>query len=305
MSLSFIEKAVKIHKDRYDYSLVDYKNSRTKVKIICKEHGVFEQQPRHHTGQKSGCLICGGKRKLSTQEFIERSMKIHGDRYDYSLVDYYKNNKTKIKIICKVHGVFEQSPKNHLDGCGCIRCIIKPNTSTSHEFVEKAKKVHGELYDYSLVDYKNSYTHVKILCKEHGVFEQQPRHHFEGSGCSKCTSKSYSKLAMKWLESLGISNLRTALSQEGEFTIPGSLYKADGYCEETNTIYEFHGDYWHGNPKVFDPNEINVVNKKTFGELYENTLRKKEYILSLGFKYVEMWESDYVSKISTCSFASR
>ena len=85
------------------------------------------------------------------------------------------------------------------------------------------------------------------------------------------------------------------MSPEGEFTIPGSNYKADGYCEETNTIYEFHGDYWHGNPKVFDPDETNKTVGKTFGELYENTLRKKEYVTSLRFNYVEMWESDFIS----------
>jgi hypothetical protein len=98
---------------------------------------------------------------------------------------------------------------------------------------------------------------------------------------------------MNWLDGLCITNLRTALSFEGEFTIPGSMYKADGYCEKTNTVYEFHGDYWHGNPKIFNPNEINKSVGKTFGELHENTLRKKEYILSLGFNYIEIWESDF------------
>jgi hypothetical protein len=223
--------------------------------------------------------------------FIERAVKIHWDTYDYSLVEY-KDVKTKVKIICKVHGVFEQTPNNHIYvKCGCPKCYGN-DTFTKEKFIEKSLLIHGNVYDYSSVVYTNISKKVTIICKSHGFFSQSPRHHLRGNGCPKCKSKSFSKMALKWLSSLNISNMRTALSPEGEFTIPGSLYKADGYCEDTNTIYEFHGDYWHGNPKIFDPNEMNKTVGKTFGELYENTLRKKEYILSLGFNYVEMWESE-------------
>jgi hypothetical protein len=144
-----------------------------------------------------------------------------------------------------------------------------------------------------MVNYVHSHEKVNIICKIHGVFSHTANSHLKGHGCPKCGFCGYSKLAMNWLDGLCITNLRTALSFEGEFTIPGSMYKADGYCEETNTIYEFHGDYWHGNPKIFDKNDTNKTVSKTFGELYENTLRKKEYILSLGFNYIEMWESDF------------
>ena len=116
-----------------------------------------------------------------------------------------------------------------------------------------------------------------------------------GRGCPKC-AKQFSKMQIEWVKSVAETEkikIRHALCDDGEFTIPDSLYKVDGYCEETNTVYEFHGDYWHGNPNVFDSNDINKNTGKTFGELYENTLRKKEYILSKGFKYVEIWESDF------------
>jgi len=225
-------------------------------------------------------------------EFIEKAIKIHGDTYDYSLVEY-KNMKTKVTIGCKKHGVFEQTPNNHVYvKSGCPKCYGN-DKFTRNDFIERSIKIHNDLYDYCLVEYININKKVKIICKIHGEFLQSPRKHLYGNACHKCTSKSYSKLAMKWLDSLFITNLRTALSYNGEFTIPDSLYKVDGYCEETNTVYEFHGDYWHGNPNVFDSNDINKNAGKTFGELYENTLRKKEYILSKGFKYVEIWESDF------------
>jgi hypothetical protein len=224
--------------------------------------------------------------------FIEKAIKVHGDTYDYSLVEY-KTMKIKVKILCKTHGVFEQTPNNHVHvKSGCPKCFGNDKLTTT-TFIERAKLIHGDTYDYSLVDYININKKVTITCKNHGNFVQTPSKHLNTNGCLKCTSKSYSKLSLKWFNSLNITNLRTVLYPEGEFTIPGSLYKADGYCEETNTVYEFHGDYWHGNPKIFNPNELNKSVGKTFGELYENTLRKKEYILSLGFKYIEIWESDF------------
>ena len=218
-------------------------------------------------------------------------MKIHGDIYDYSLVDY-KNTNTKVKIICKIHGEFEQKPNYHIQGNGCPKCGGGVKLTTE-EFIEKAQNKHGFRYEYHLVDYKNTNTKVKILCPDHGIFNQKPNYHIQGNGCPKCTSSGYSKIANEWLLSLRIPNLQTVLSPEGEFKIPGSYYRADGYCKDTNTVYEFHGDYWHGNPKKHKPYQINKKAHKTFGELYENTLRKKEYICSLGFSYVEMWESDF------------
>lgn len=81
----------------------------------------------------------------------------------------------------------------------------------------------------------------------------------------------------------------------GEYCIPETKYRADGYCKETNTIYEFHGDYWHGNPKLFDKDKMNMVSKKTFGELYQRTLEKEEIIKKLGYNLVVMWERDWIN----------
>lgn len=129
------------------------------------------------------------------EEFIKKANLKHGNKYDYSLVDY-KNSKTKIEIICSIHGSFKQTPGHHIKGQGCSKCGITKNKdsqkSSKQEFIVKSIKKHGNKYDYSLVDYVNSKTKVKIICSIHGIWEQKPNHHLEGKGCRKCSG--YNKL---------------------------------------------------------------------------------------------------------------
>jgi protein-arginine kinase activator protein McsA len=187
----FIERANKVHNYKYDYSLIKYKNIFTNIKIICPIHGEFKQIPHKHL-QKHGCQKCGAIRKTkdTTEGFIKKAKEIHGDKYDYSLVEYI-NRSTKVKIICKVHGMFEQMPQSHLiTRSGCYKCgriaSGKKLSKSSGEFINKIIKVHGNVYDYSLVDYKNAESIIKIICKIHGVFQQKAKTHREGHGCQKC-----------------------------------------------------------------------------------------------------------------------
>ena len=133
------------------------------------------------------------KIKLTTEEFIERAKQIHGEKYDYSLVEY-NGYKEKVKIICPIHGVFEQISKDHLRGCGCSKCK-KVKKLTTEEFIKRAKEIHGEKYDYSLVEYKNIDTKIKIICPIHGVFEQTPYNHlhYECKKCSKEKQQAFNK----------------------------------------------------------------------------------------------------------------
>ena len=117
---SFLERAEKIHNNKYDYSKVEYVNAKTKVCIICPKHGEFWQTPDNHLKGK-GCAYCANVKKITTEEFIERAREVHGDKYDYSS-SVYVNNKTKIKIICPIHGEFELTPNAHLQGRGCKKC---------------------------------------------------------------------------------------------------------------------------------------------------------------------------------------
>ena len=130
------------------------------------------------------------RRKLTTKEVVERFKKVHGDEYDYSLVEY-ENQEKKIIIVCRVHGDFPQTPVSHWSGKGCPKCgIIKQSISirkTTEKFIEEAKLVHGDKYDYHKVDYKNGRIEVIIVCPVHGEFLQVPNNHVAGNGCYDCS----------------------------------------------------------------------------------------------------------------------
>jgi hypothetical protein len=189
-SLLFIEKARKVHGDRYDYSLVDYKNNKTKVKIICKEHGVFEQRPDMHLHQQQGCPTCANK-NVNINTYLERFKIVHGDRYDYSLVEY-KDCDTLVNIICRIHGIFQQSPYNHSKGQNCPTCIGR--NKTNEKIIKEFKEIHGDKYDYSLIDYENDKTKLKIICKIHGIFKKTYNQHKRNKGCPKCLNRNKTNL---------------------------------------------------------------------------------------------------------------
>jgi hypothetical protein len=195
---AFVQRAMSIHGDRYDYSLVKYKNLKTPVKIKCKAHGVFEMSPVAHIFQKSNCQKCAinkrsNERKLTLVDFKYKALKIHGEKYDYSLVCLV-NVDTKVKIKCHVHGLFEQSPYCHLNRKqGCPLCADKglAHKSNLEKFVLKANKVHGKIYTYKNAAYVNSKTKLAITCTIHGDFWQAPADHVNGKqGCPLCAAEN-------------------------------------------------------------------------------------------------------------------
>lgn len=188
----FIYKGNKCHDGKYDYSKVEIIDAMNKVCIICPEHGEFWQTPANHL-RGQGCPICGIKKsheknKRTTEYFIKKSKEIHGDKYDYSKVEYI-NNRTKVCIVCPEHGEFWQSPTNHLKGCGCHFCFGTQDY-TKEDFVKKAKEIHGNVFDYSKVEYINNHTKVCIICPIHGEFWQAPNNHLAGRGCKKCNIRA-------------------------------------------------------------------------------------------------------------------
>jgi len=181
---NFITKSKKLHKNKYDYSKVDYTNAYTKVTIVCPIHGSFAQKPIKHYNHGHGCPKCGGTSKPSNDEFIKKAKRVHGDKYNYVLVNY-KSSLEKIQIVCSIHGVFKQVPKYHLSGHGCPKCGGVP-VITTKIFIVRSTVKHKGKYDYSLVNYKSYSEKVTIICPIHGKFEQLPTVHFRGGGCKKC-----------------------------------------------------------------------------------------------------------------------
>lgn len=142
-------------------------------------------------------------RKVTIEEFIERARAVHGDKYDYSKVNYI-NNKTEVTIICPIHGEFSQRPDSHLQGKGCKYCSNPSYKYTTEEFIKISKTIHGNKYDYSKTNYIDSNTKVIITCPIHGDFKQKPHEHLRSCGCQKCNQSHLEKDIEKLLQNNNI-----------------------------------------------------------------------------------------------------
>lgn len=305
----FIKKAISVHGDTYNYSKVNYINKKIKIIIICKIDGDFLQRPADHL-RGSGCPKCASPANKIVKEkniilydtnlFISKAKNKHGLLYDYSKTKYV-NISTKLIIICTKHGEFLQGPEHHLKGSGCLLCSLESRSLnrklTNDQYIKKAISVHGNTYNYSEINYLNGNTKIKIICNLHGDFLQRPYSHLEGSGCPNCKGKHYSKMSIEWLEFVANKEgifIKHAENQ-GEFKIPSTKYKADGYCKENNTIYEFNGCKFHGCIKCFKPSSISSINKKLMGENYIKTKKKEKIIKELGYNLMVIWEHEWIN----------
>lgn len=187
----FIRLSKEVHGEKYKYLETDYKGSKLKLIITCSIHGNFEQRASSHLSGL-GCHYCSaGSNRSDTKNFVERSNKVHNDKYAYNKSIYVEAN-ANIIITCSEHGDFEQKAMVHLNGHGCSICAAelksKNSAKTLKDFIKEAKLKHGDKYNYSTTKYKNGLTEVIINCPTHGDFEQLPKVHVRGSGCPKCST---------------------------------------------------------------------------------------------------------------------
>lgn len=198
----FITEAREVHGDKYDYSLVDYKDNITPVDIICPDHGVFSQIPKSHL-KGHGCPICGNikvgeKIANNPDEVMEKLKEIWGDEYDFSEAVYVRANQP-MKVIChhldkdgNEHGPFYPQPSNLLNGHGCLKCGLERAQEKTRlpysEFLERANAVHNGRYQYIEETYKGYDELMTMICPDHGEFQQRPHNHLAGQGCQKCGS---------------------------------------------------------------------------------------------------------------------
>jgi hypothetical protein len=296
---NFLVRAKNIYGDKYDYSKSIFLGTSKKIEIICPKHGSFWQLPIDHLTHE--CGSCGVEKRSKShifnfEKFLEKAKEKHKDKYFY-YEETYSSAKSKIKINCKKHGDFWQQAYNHYSGQGCPKCNTgKPPFKTLEQFLNQANKVHGNKYDYSKVNFKTYSFKVEIICPDHGSFWQTPTNHATSEyGCIKC-SKAVSKQETAWLNSLKIDpdkrNIR--LPKLGKIIVDG--------WDGNKKVYEYNGSFWHGDPRVYKREDVNWVNKKTFGELYDATMKKAAKILAAGYELVTMWEEDY--KILAASVAS-
>lgn len=244
----FVHKSIEIHGNFFDYSLLEYKNNQNKVKIICSVHGVFELPACKHL-QGRGCPNCSGY-KISNDDFVSRAKSIHGDKYDYSQVEYKQMHK-KVKIICSVHGEFSQTPDRHLVG-GCDKCARekwgRDKTLTNKEFLDRSDSIHEFKYDYSLVDYKHGHEKVKIICPIHGEFQQLPTNHLRGKGCQSCGDSKGEREIRKWLEENSVKYISQKKFKNCRNILPLPF---DFYLPEHNICIEYDGEQHFRSIKMF------------------------------------------------------
>ena len=230
----WVEKAKEVHGDKYDYSKVDYVNNYTKICIICPEHGEFWILPYAHTNLGEGCPGCNKTEKLTKEIFTEKAKKIHGNKYDYSEVEY-TGISNKICIICPEHGEFWQRAGSHLEGCGCKKCANKlkaiDNSLGLDKFIAAAKKIHGDKYNYSKAKYVNNYTKVCIICPEHGEFWQTPSGHIHNlQGCPLCRKSRMEEYTKLILERNGI---KFEIEKMFDWLVYDKNMKLDFLCGKT------------------------------------------------------------------------
>ena len=207
-------------------------------------HGVFEQIANSHL-QGYNCNGCGSvvtadKRRSNKDDWVASCSKTHNNKYDYSKVAYEGSKDDYTTIICPEHGEFEQTLGSHKMGHGCAKCEFENNADRKRKsletFVVESRKIHGEKYDYSKVEYNNGHTKVTIICMEHGEFEMTPSSHIhQGSSCPSCSNfKS---------ENLCRSILQTITGQQFIKIRPSFLQglELDGYCEELKIAFEYQG----------------------------------------------------------------
>lgn len=238
----FIEKAKQVYDYEYDYSKVNYINCDTKVKVICKKHGEFYTRPDHflngHGCPKCGAERCGNKLRSNKEEFIKKAKQVHGNKYDYSKVEYNKA-KEKVCIVCPEHGEFWQVPYSHIHGAECPKCSHQSYKYTTEEFIELSKKIHGNKYDYSKVEYVNRMTPVCIICPEHGEFWQKAYSHLLGNGCHSCNE---SKLENEIKLLLDKNNIKYEREKRFDWLRDKNPMPLDFYLPEYNIAIECQGE---------------------------------------------------------------
>ena len=284
---SIIQRFINKRGDEYDYSHVIYKNMHTKVAIGCKIHGIFYQTPHNHL-KGQGCPECSKKkvadgRRMSKEEFIRRAKEKHGNKYDYSKVEYV-NTRTKVCIICPIHGEFWQTPDEHLR-YGCKQCSVeyiaqKRIENSSKNFEKRAGEIHKYKYTYEKDTYKGIDNLITAYCPIHGKFTQIAHYHLSGYGCPKCgirKSENEDKI-YDFITSLGIK----AEKHNRTIIKPNEI---DIFLPEKKIGIEYDGLIWHSEKyKINSQYHLDKTNKcKEQGvrliHIFEDEFLEKENIV--------------------------
>jgi hypothetical protein len=233
-------------------------------------------------------------KRMPIEEFIRRANIKHNNQYTYNKV-VYLNAHTHVTITCPIHGNWNQAPMDHLTGghgcpqCGNIKKGISKKIASYQKFLILANKKHQGKYTYIDKSFVGITKPMTIVCPVHGEFIQTPDVH-KRSGCQRCGHGPISESSQQWLDSLGVDKK----FREIWISTPSKRIKVDAHDHLTNTVYEYLGDYWHGNPLVYESESTNSNNKRKFGDLYKETIERLNLIKSLGYNLIYIWEKDWL-----------
>lgn len=287
-TIKFIKISKNNHNNKYDYSKSVYVDYKTKVEVICSIHGSFLVFPSPHMHESLGCPTCSTIYRLSKytrtkEEFINEANIKHNNKYDYSLV-HTGAYKEYIKIICPIHGVFEQTIKNHLSGHSCWECYKIKNSKLKikdiHHFLKRAKLIHRDMYNYSKSVYVNDKTKLIITCKKHGDYEITPNNHYRGNGCPDC---KLSKGEIKIYNFLKDNNIVFIRQATFEKCINKRKLKFDFYIPTLNICIEYDGCQ-HYQP-YFGKVPVEYIQK--------NDKIKTKYCKKFGIKLIRIKYTNY------------
>lgn len=236
--------------------------------------------------------------KGTTEKFVADCIKVHGNFFLYHKTVYVSAHD-KVTITCPIHGDFDQIALHHKKGSGCPSCSRRKR-KTTESFIEEAMAVHDNFYTYGKTKYTNIQSKIIITCPKHGDFEQTAKAHLkQHQGCPKCAmGRKTSSQEIQWILSLNNPNL--IQQHKISLTDNSKSFIVDAYDPTTNTVYLYHGDFWHGNINRYPRSKINSVKNKTMGELYDGTMSYEKQIRDLGYSIVSIWESDWLN-LSTSS----
>ena len=245
-----IEKFRAVHGDRFDYSTVVWKGIDEKVTIICREHGDFSVRPYKHLGPTGGCQQCNRIRREQTartfEDWVSLCKAVHGDQYEYIRLTK-RDGRAALVLRCPEHGEFVQAAKTHLQGRGCSKCggikIAESKRMSVDDYVERARTIHGDLYDYSEVEFDNIRQKIKIGCPDHGFFLQYAEAHTRlAIGCPKCKASKPEVRIRLWLENQDLDFVEQWRDHDCRFE-SGRLASFDFYLPQHNLIIEYDGEF--------------------------------------------------------------
>jgi hypothetical protein len=281
----WLEKTDYIKKEKYQFLDIFYKNNKSYFKLKCNNEC---------------CKKCRENNRYN--EIIQKCKIIYNDNYCY--LGYKIENKRMFILVKCSHMEKYFMTKNHchkMKECNICK-DIRNNNIRLNNFLKEANIIHNNFYKYDEVKELNRLKDtIKIYCPTHKIyFSQIAQNHLNGQGCIVCANIKYSRKQIRWLKLKSIidnTHIQHILN-DGEYTIDlknknERKKSVDGYSVELNKVYEFHGDYWHGNPKKFNKKDINPHCNKTYGELYKKTKQRINKIKNLEYIVEEMWEYDW------------